>query len=117
MIPPMNRREFVTTLAALPILQLQPVPAREARPFGTGPIPYWLFELDDALIHCEYDEAMAAARHMIAAIEDEGIPAPWRPAYRILTNHLSKDFMVSKPERASTFRGGASSRGGYRFST
>jgi hypothetical protein len=92
MVPPMNRREFVTILAALPVLQVEPVPAREARPYGTGPIPYWLFQLDDALIVGEHDEAMDAARRMMTAIEDEGIPAPWRRVYRILANHVSKDF-------------------------
>jgi hypothetical protein len=90
MIPPMNRREFVTILAALPVLQVEPVPAREVHPYGTGPIPYWLFRLDDALeIGC-YDEALDAARRMMTAIEDEGIPAPWRPVYRFLANHVPR---------------------------
>jgi hypothetical protein len=65
MIPPMNRREFVTILAALPILQVDPVPAREARPYGTGPIPYWLFQLDDAFRVRTYDEGTDAARQSL----------------------------------------------------
>ena len=93
----MGRREFLAILAALPVLQVEPT--REARPYGTGPIPYWLFELDQALEHGWYDEAMDAARRMTAAIEDEGIPAPWRPAYRILANHLPKAFIETRASK------------------